>query len=493
MRGVALPLRLIAGGGVGRLVALVACALLAALAHPAVAPAKHGLVTGFADIHRYASSDPTERATWFDRSIEARAGIVNLFLSWQGVVASQRPTDPTNPASASYDFSGIDAAVRDARSRGLTVMLLLTRAPAWAEGPNPPDWSPLGTWKPSPSDLADFVRAVASRYSGGFDPDGAGPAPRLPAVQALSIWAEPNLEVHLTPQYEGKTAVSPGHYREMLNAAYSAVKAVDPKMLVVTGGPSPYGDSVNRVRPVRFYRDLLCVQQVKKKKRGASKPVFGRAQNCPAPAKFDVLAHNPINTSGGATRSAIHPDDASSPDLDRIMRVLRAAERAGTVLPGRHPLWATESWWDSNPPNSAGAPLGLQARWTQQAMYLAWQDGASVFINLLIRDLGTGSHNSKDALDSGIFFANGQPKPSYTAFRFPFVAERIDRRRLRAWGKAPEAGKLKIQRRRGKRWVTVKKLKVGQGAVFTAKLPLRGRQRLRAKVAGNQSLVWKQG
>jgi hypothetical protein len=41
--------------------------------------------------------------------------------------------------------------------------------------------------------------------------------------------------------------------------------------------------------------------------------------------------------------------------------------------------------------------------------------------------------------------------------------------------------------------VTVKKLKVGQGAVFTAKLPLRGRQRLRAEVAGNQSLVWKQG
>ena len=473
----------------------MACALLAALAHPAVAPAKRGLLTGFADGARYESGNPTERATWLDRTLEARAAVVTLFLSWQGVVASQRPTDPTNPASASYDFSRIDAAVRDARSRSLIVMLHLTRAPAWAEGPNPPDWSPLGTWKPSPSDLADFVRAVASRYSGGFDPDGAGPAARLPAVQALSIWAEPNLEVHLTPQYEGKTTVGPAHYREMLNAAYSAVKAVDPKMLVVTGGPSPYGDSVNRVRPVRFYRDLLCVQQVKKKKkkRGASKPVFVRAQNCRAPARFDVLAHNPINTSGGATRSAIHPDDASSPDLDRIMRVLRAAERAGTVLPGRHPLWATESWWDSNPPDSAGAPLGLQARWTQQAMYLAWQDGASVFINLLIRDLGTGSHDRGDALDSGIFFANGQPKPSYTAFRFPFVAERIDRRRLRAWGKSPEAGKLKIQRRRGKRWVTVKKLRVGQGAVFRAKLPLRGTQRLRAKVAGNQSLVWKQG
>ena len=196
-----------------------------------------------------------------------------------------------------------------------------------------------------------------------------------------------------------------------------------------------------------------------------------RTRNCPAPAKFDVLAHNPINTSGGATRSAINPDDASSPDLDRIMRVLRAAERAGTVLPGRHPLWATESWWDSNPPNSAGAPLGLQARWTQQAMYLAWQDGASVFINLLIRDLGSVSNNRKDALDSGIFFANGQPKPAYTAFRFPSSPSGSTGGGC-APGARPGGRQAEDSAAAGKRWVTVKKLKVGQGAVFTAKLPL---------------------
>ena len=41
--------------------------------------------------------------------------------------------------------------------------------------------------------------------------------------------------------------------------------------------------------------------------------------------------------------------------------------------------------------------------------------------------------------------------------------------------------------------MAVKKIKVSQGAVFVAKLPLRGKQRLRARVAGNQSLVWKQG
>jgi hypothetical protein len=485
-----------AGGRVRLVAALAAaCCVLAALAHPAAAPAKHGLLTGFGDTVRYASSDPTERATWLDRTLDARAGIVRLDFYWRAVVGSQRPPDPTNPRSASYNFSTIDAAVRDAEARGLIVLLNVSSAPAWAEGPGRPPSADPGTWNPSPSDLADFMRAVASRYSGGFDPDGAGPAPPLPAVEALQVWNEPNHPLFLTPQYQGDTALSPVHYRKMLNAAYSAVKSVNPQMLVVTAGLSPYGDDPggNRVRPVRFWRELLCVHEAKKKKKkkkSASKRVFVRTQNCPAPTRFDVLAHHPINTSGGPRRAAISPDDASSADLDRIVRVLRGAEAAGTVLPGGHQVWADEFWWDSNPPNPAGAPLDVQARWIEEELFLLWEDGASVAINFLIGDhLGAPNGISQ----SGIFFANGQPKPSYTAFRFPFVTERIDKRTLEAWGRAPSAGKLVIQRGAKGRWVATKKIKVSQDAVFTAKLKLRGKQRLRAAVAGNQSLVWKQG
>jgi hypothetical protein len=184
--------------------------------------------------------------------------------------------------------------------------------------------------------------------------------------------------------------------------------------------------------------------------------------------------------------------DASSADLDRVVRVLRAAQRAGTVLPGPHPVWATEMWWDSNPPNSAGAPLRRQARWVEQAMYLAWKGGASAVINLEIRDSSSGPHDVLGGADSGIFFANGRRKPAFRAFRFPFVASRIKGGTLRAWGKAPRTGKLVIQRMREKRWVTVKKLRVRQGAIFLAKLRLAGSQRLRAVVPGNRSLAWTQ-
>ncbi len=193
MRGVALPLRLMAGGRVGRLVALMACALLAALAHPAVAPAKRGLVTGFADGARYESGNPTERATWLDRTVEARAGIVRLDLSWRGVAASQRPTDPTNPGSASYDFSRIDAAVRDAEARGLIVLLLVNSAPAWAEGPEPTGLVPPRNLEAEPLRPRRLHAGGRLTLLGWIRPGWRRPGTAAPCRAGAAIWAEPNL------------------------------------------------------------------------------------------------------------------------------------------------------------------------------------------------------------------------------------------------------------------------------------------------------------
>jgi hypothetical protein len=459
---------------------------------PARAIAAQGLVTGFVDGGNfYESADPGVRSTWFNRTVDSGARIVRLHVIWANVAGTTPPPDPTNPGSNSYDFSASDRAVRDAEARGLSVMLTVTGAPSWAEGPGRPSSASSGTWRPSPAGFAEFVGAVAARYSGGFDPDGVGPAPLLPSVQALQLWNEPNLSDHLTPQYDGTNPASPDIYRDLLNAGYAAVKAVDPKMLVVTGGTAPYGDPPggNRVRPVDFWKQVLCAspgkQKRKPKKRNAAV-----AQSCPGRAMFDVLAHHPINTSGSPRRHAINPADSSSADLDRIERVLRAAERAGTVLPGRHPLWATEMWWDSDPPTSPGSPPGRQARWIEDALYQAWKDGASVVINLAIRDFTTSGLQA--GTGSGIFFADGRPKPSFTAFRFPFVTDRVNRGVVRAWGKAPAAGRLLIQRKRGKRWTAVRKLRVRRGQVFLTKLRIAGRNRLRAVVAGNRSLIWTQ-
>jgi hypothetical protein len=292
----------------------------------------------------------------------------------------------------------------------------------------------------------------------------------------------------------------------MLNAAYDAVKAVAPKMLVVAGGTDPYGappggpypPGLQLVPPVAFWQDLLCVHPAKregkrKRARGAkAKTKFVRNKDCPAPAKFDVLAHHPINNSGeGPLAHGPLPGDVTTPDLGRIVDVLRAAEKAGTTLPGDHPVWVTEFWWDSRPPNTWGVPLETQARWIEQSLYLFWKAGASTAINLMIGDTDYLDH-LRSGYQSGPYFEDGRAKPSLTAFRFPFVTSRLSRSTLEAWGKSPEAGKLLIQHRQGSRWRTVRRLNVGEGSVFDTKLKLSGKQRLRALVGGSESLVWKQ-
>jgi hypothetical protein len=488
-----------AAGPAAWLAAVIACALLAAFVIPANADAKRGLVTGLEGHGAYRSA---ERNLWFDRTVDAGAGIIRLGVPWAGVATSQ-PADPTNPGSLSYDFSSVDPVVRSAAAHGVDVLLTVNQAPTWAEGPGRPAGANVGSWDPNPTHVASFMQAVAARYSGGFAPPGE---PQLPAVKAIQVWNEPNQDFWLGPQFQGTDIVGPDRYRAILNASYQAIKSVNPKMLVVTGGTSPYGDNPGgpyppppngpRVRPVQWWQDLLCVRDVKGKKskkkgRKAARKLV-RAPGCGGRAMFDVLAHQPIDITGnGPLQHGPHRYDASTPDLGRVVSVLRASEKFGTASGGRHPVWVTEFWWDSKPPNPSGASLATQARWLQQSLYLFWKAGASTAINFAIQDTAEFP-TTRNGFQSGIYFANGRPKPSLTAFRFPFVTERINRTKLRAWGKAPVAGKLRIQRRQGKRWVNVKRLRVGKGSVFQATLKLPGKQQLRAVVGGERSLVWKQ-
>jgi MYXO-CTERM domain-containing protein len=247
---------------------------------------------------------------------------------------------------------------------------------------------------------------------------------------------------------------------------------------------------------VQWWEKFLCVRATKSKKKGKkgkrSKKVRYVRTGCAGKPQFDVFAHQAIdNTGKGPLQSGPTRFDVSTPDLGRLVGLLRASERLGTVSGGRHQVWVTEFWWDSKPPNPVGARLLTQARWIEQTLYLYWKAGANVAINFQIQD-STLFPVTRNGFQSGLYFLDGSPKPALTAFRFPFVTERINKRTLRAWGKSPEAGKLRIQRKRGKRWATVKKLKVGKGAVFATKLRLRGKQKLRAVVGGTTSITWKQ-
>jgi hypothetical protein len=427
--------------------------------------------TGLAD-PQFVSAD---RDALLDEAVRAQARFVRINLPW-AAVAGRAPADPSDPGDDAYDFRAIDAAITAARAKGLEPLLTITGAPGFAEGPGKPSSAPAGTWKPDATAYGQFARAVAIRYSGRYQ--------GLPGVRYYQAWNEPNLSTYITPQYEGKRSTAPDIYRRLLNSFYEGVKGVDRGNLVITGGTAPYGDPPGgaRTRPLTFLRSLLCLRGHKR---------LRKAAKCPQKAKFDVLAHHPINTTGKPTKPAISRDDASIADFGEVRGILRAARKRHTLGAGRRPqLWATEVWWSSRPPDPRGLRLRKQALYIEQALYLLWRQGAKVAINLQARD--PRYQQGAPQVYAGLYFSDGAPKPALTAFRFPFVTDRKSKGALRAWGKAPEGGRVTIQRKRGGRWRAVKRLRVGAGKVFSTKLRLRGKQRLRAVVGGERSLTWRE-
>jgi len=276
----------------------------------------------------------------------------------------------------------------------------------------------------------------------------------------------------------------------MLNAFYAGVHQVQPGAKVLGGAAAPFGDNSPdhpfykgnpRLHPMVFLRRMFCLSD-------ALKP------NCPGKPKLDILSHHPVNPRTAPTVAASNPDDVEVADFHKITTLLHAAERAGRIIPaGDHPLWATEIWSLSNPPNPLGASLQTHARWIEQSLYLLWRQGASTVDNFEIRDpkYDPSLPASRQA-STGLYLYNGTRKPAATAWRFPFVANRRSSSTVALWGKAPVGGTLNMQRHTTQGWQTVQTLKVKAGQVFTGSLQASRAVDLRAKVGSATSLTWHQ-
>jgi hypothetical protein len=431
-----------------------------------------GLKLGFADLDTLQSTDPAVRDTWFNRAVGARAQMVRLSVFWRAVARDGKPANPTNPGDPDYDFSGIDAAVKDATARHLQVILQVLRAPDWAEGKDRPsgDAAPPGTWKPNARAFGRFAQALGERYSGHYN--------GLPRVRYFAVWNEPNITKFLAPQWQGKMATSPRLYRRLLNRFYAGVKKVQPSAKVIGGGMSPFGDSRKhpvipsnpRLRPIVFLRKLLCLKHNL------------RPARCPKKPHFDIMSQHPVNFTNPPNYQPYNGDDVQVANFRKVRRTLRAAERTHRVRPhGHHQLWATEYSWYTHPPSVS--PM-KQAKWIEQGFYLLWQQGASTVINYPLRDSGF--------VTSGVFFHDGSPKPSYRSFRFPFVAHRRSKSKVGIWGKAPESGDLEIQKHVEGGWHTMSNRQVRRGQLFMPTIRLRGHAELRGKIGATTSLPWHQ-
>ena len=479
MRRRALSRALIA---LGLLSTVTAAAGVAGSSALAVAPAAaRGLTVGFAADNSLLDGTAATRSVWLDRAVAEGARIVRVPVVWSEVAPLRRPAGfrPQDPGSPGYNWSSTDETVRELSQHGLTPLLMILSAPTWAEGAHRPALAPPGTWEPNAGQFASFARAAAQRYSGAY-PDPLYGGESLPRVRYWQAWNEPNLPYYLSPQWtrvgNRYAPASPNLYRRMLNGFYAAVKGVARSNYVLMGGTAPYGDPPGgaRMQPLAFYRSLFCLSRTRAPLR------------CPAPVHLDGVDHHPYGAS--PEQSAFFSDDVAVPNVWKIGRVLNAAVRDGHVLPRAHKdMWVTELGWNSHPPQVS---VATQARYVELAEFLLWKQGVSTVMWLDIRDTPSPQFFGW----SGMYYYSGAPKPAATAFLFPFVAQRRAAGSVELWGRAPNAGVLRISRQLpAGNWIRVARIPVGARQVFVTNLALKGPAVLRATVGSSTSLPWREG
>ncbi len=473
-----------------------------------------GLARGVSDPTLVMSPLASVREQALARIRATGAHTVRIPVEWREIVAPDPPPgfDATDPASPAYDFTSVDAAVRDTVAAGLRPLLVLTRAPAFAEAPHRWPYAYPGSWDPNPSAFGAFATAVARRYSGSF-PDPLSPGELLPRVRFYEAWNEPNLSRYLEPQWVASggrwLAFSPLLYRALLNALYVAVKSVRPGDVVIASGVAPNGEpaGVGRMTPLRFLRALLCLEPVGPRGRGDAGglrrgPAVGRTgaagtrgggarggrstaglrhrerarakeaaaaglhDACPDPAHFDVLAFHPLSFESPNVPAASSQDVAIA-DIAKVTTLLAAAVRAHTALPRTSkPLWVTELNWESAPPAPDGVPPSLQALWISRALHRLWIAGVGLAEWQFLDDpspgvtLGTPTGGTvlvprpaglygAGVLDGQPDPALARPKPFLTGFTLPFDPLRVNRRLVRVWALLMHPGeRVLLERRR---------------------------------------------
>jgi polysaccharide biosynthesis protein PslG len=198
--------------------AAAAPAPAAAAPGPALAPPSAPLAVSSPDygmsVFLWGNAKTTDR----DLKLVTDAG-----FHWQKTLFQWRQIE--GRCKGCFDWTEADRVVKASAQAGVKIIARLDFEPNWArkDGANngPPD---------NYQDYADFVSAFVSHYGSGSS---------VGRVQAIEIWNEVNLD-----REWGGATINPqqaADYVRLLGLAYSAAKAADPNVVVITAGLSPTG------------------------------------------------------------------------------------------------------------------------------------------------------------------------------------------------------------------------------------------------------------
>src|SRR4051812_2982644 len=304
--------------------------------------------------------------------------------------------------------------------------------------------------------------------SGGGDqspppPPGSGeptppppPGTRLPRIDVWSIYNEPNHPLFVSPQRVKGHLQSPSIYRNLYRAGYRALAATGHgRDTILIGEVLPIGSNQNRetstTSPLTFARELFCLNG-----RGPRHPgCNGRF----APLHASGWALHAYYRKTGPFSRPPGAGDLTPASVGKLRALLAAAKHKGR-LRGRTSLWDTEDGSQTRPPDPKGASLTRQARFINEAEYLAWK---KPYMRSFSQYLWT-DEQPVWAFQSGLTFSNGKPKPALEAYRLPVYVKKAGRG-VMVWGFVPGSGVVTIHPSKGK------EVKLHAHGYFTHKMP----------------------
>ena len=326
-----------------------------------------------------ASARAAEKAFWGPTTLPDGSSAFGLYeqlgidtlqftVDWAQVAAT-RPAAPADPADAAYRWpSEISEATVEAARRGIGVSLLVTGAPAWANGGRAAIWRPDRA-----QDFGDFLTAATRRY---------------PTVRRWMIWGEPNRDDRFQPNARN-SRVGPRAYATLLDAAYAALKRASRRNVVIGANTWTNGT----VRPADFLRWMRLPN--------GRLPRLDWLGHNPFPFRFPNLAKQPL--AGGYR-------DIS--DIDTISRDVRRIYRRQV------PLWLSEYTIQSDHGSALFATYvsrAMQARYISAAFRVADELGSAVaglgWLTLL------DEPPASDSANTGLMTYDLQRKPAFAAMR----------------------------------------------------------------------------
>jgi Cellulase (glycosyl hydrolase family 5) len=337
---------------VRRLVPLFACAIaLLASAAPA-----NAFQIGMQDDDAFVSAPPAARARALDQAHAMGVTYIRITMVWEGF---------RNDGLGPYD-----AAINEARRRGMSVQLTVTGNPSFTAGGR----GYLGYRHPSPARFGRWIGQLARHFKG--------------RVRWYSAWNEPNLEEYLAPQMVRGRRYGHVLYAKLVRAAYRAVKRADPQAKLLVGEAAPSG------HPVRF--------------------IERAARALPGGLKADGWAHHPyqfVKVVPGRPQRRYSGGISNIGQMKATMRRLARQRKLRTAAGRPLPLFFTEFGYPRPGAFYGFFSEALRTSYTLAAFRLAKRYGAAVLVWYQLYN-HPGRPRS-GVWDTGLIGADGTPSGLY--------------------------------------------------------------------------------